>query len=166
MPSAGDTRFSQDARGATAIEFALVAPLLFFALLSLVEIGVVGMLSASLDTAVVDAARRIRTGRDGAATTAEQFKAQVCARMGTPGPCTSQLSISVQTFAKFADANQVAAAGPDGRFDAGGPGDIVLVKADYRWPLMSPFLGGAFSRSGAFEVKIPARAAFKNEPYG
>ena len=42
---------------------------------------------------------------------------------------------------------------------------IILVKADYRWPLMSPFVATAFSRSGPLEVTISARTAFKNEPF-
>ena len=159
-------RFRRDESGATAIEFAFVAPLLFFALMSLVEIGMLGMISSGLDNAVVDTARRIRTGRDDAATSADQFKSQICERMGgSVGSCQNRLTISVQTFPKFYDANQVASAPPAGQFNAGGPGDIVLVKANYRWPLMTPFLATAFHRSSAMEVTVASRVAFKNEPY-
>lgn len=166
MLQARDTRrFRRDERGSAAIEFALVAPLLFFALLSLVEIGVLGMVTTSLDNAVVDVSRRVRTGQDGAAGNAEQFKTQICEEMGSSSACPGRLAISVQTFSRFFDANQVTSTPPDGQFDAGGPGDIVLVKVNYRWPLMTPFLTAAFDRTGPFEVVLPARAAFKNEPY-
>ncbi|MBL8770245.1 MAG: pilus assembly protein [Phenylobacterium sp.] len=158
--------FSRDERGATAIEFAFVAPILFFALLSLIEIGMLGMMSSGLDNAVIDTARRIRTGRDDMASSANDFKSQICTKLGgDSSSCMSRLTISVQKFPKFYDANQVSAAQPAGQFDPGGPGDIVLIKANYRWPLMTPFLATAFDRSGPFEVTIASRAAFKNEPY-
>jgi len=158
--------FRRDERGATAVEFALVAPILFFALLSLVEIGMLGMISSGLDNAVVSTARRIRTGQAIAATSANDFKSQICARLGgNISSCMGRLTISVQKFPKFYDANQVANAPPANQFDPGGPGDIVLIKADYRWPLMTPFLATAFDRAGPFEVTVASRAAFKNEPY-
>ncbi|MBX3486211.1 TadE/TadG family type IV pilus assembly protein [Phenylobacterium sp.] len=159
-------RFSRDEGGATAIEFALVAPLLFFSLFSLIEIGMLGMMSSALDNAVVESARRIRTGRDDGPTSAASFKNQICDNMGgAVGSCLSRLTVSVQRFPKFYDANQVAAAQPAGEFNKGGPGDIVLVKANYRWPLMTPFLATAFNRDGPMQVTIASRTAFKNEPY-
>ena len=109
------SRFRRDDRGATAIEFAFVAPVLFYALLSLIEIGMLGMISSGLNNAVVETARRIRTGREDAAASASEFKSQICARMtSNVSSCASRLTISVQKFPKFYDANQVAAAPPAG----------------------------------------------------
>jgi Flp pilus assembly protein TadG len=159
-------RFGRDERGATAVEFALVAPLLFFSLLSLVEIGMLGMMSSALDNAVVESARRIRTGRDDGPTSASTFKSQICTNMGgAVNSCMDRLTVSVQKFPKFYDANQVAAAPPAGQFNKGGPGDIVLVKANYRWPLITPFLAVGSTRPDPMHVIIAARTAFKNEPY-
>lgn len=156
----------RDERGATAVEFAFVAPVMIFALLSLVEIGVIGMMSASLDSAVVESARRLRTGRDDAATSAEGLEIQICNRMGgTYANCRDRLVVGVQKYSRFANANAVAASPPAGEFARGVPGDIVVVKANYRWPLMTPFLAQAFERTGVFEVTLGARATFKNEPY-
>lgn len=157
--------FRRDERGATAIEFAFVAPVLFFALLSLVEIGMLGMMMMSVDAAVLDASRRIRTGRDDAAATAQAFEDQICANVGGGlQSCRERLIISVKTFERFADANAVAAAAPDGTFDKGGAGDIIVVKANYTWPLLTPFLA-QLEHDGPTSVIIPARAAFKNEPF-
>ena len=72
----------RDDDGATAIEFAFVAPLLFLTLFSLVEIGMLAMMSSGLDNAVYETARRIRTGRDDGATNASGFEDQICARLG------------------------------------------------------------------------------------
>ena len=158
-------RFRRDERGATAIEFAFVAPVLFFALLSLVEIGMLGMMMMSVDAAVLDASRRIRTGRDDAAVNAQTFEDQVCAHVGGGlQSCRDRLVISVKRFDRFADANAVASAAPDGTFNKGGAGDIIIVKANYTWPLLTPFLA-KLEHDGPTNVIIPARAAFKNEPF-
>lgn len=159
-------RFRQDQGGAAAIEFAIVAPILFFALLSLIEIGVLVMISSSLDNAVVEAARRIRTGRADAAVSADSFEDQVCANFAAGmGSCRERLLTSVQTFTSFSDANGVATAPPDGSFNKGGAGDIIIVKVNYAWPLMSPFVATAYGREGPMEVTLSSRSAFKNEPF-
>jgi Flp pilus assembly protein TadG len=165
LKSSRVTLFRRDERGATAVEFAFVAPVLFFALLSLVEIGMLGMMMMSVDAAVLDSARRIRTGRADAAVSASTFEDQVCANVGGGlQSCRDRLVISVKRFDKFADANTVASAPPDGTFDKGGAGDIIIVKANYTWPLLTPFLAN-LEHDGPTSVIIPARAAFKNEPF-
>ncbi|WP_293901134.1 TadE/TadG family type IV pilus assembly protein [Phenylobacterium sp.] len=158
--------FRRDTRGATAVEFAFVAPVLCFALLSIVEIGMLGMMSSGLDNAVIEAARRIRTGRDDGATSAATFEDEVCATLGGDvSACHTRLVISVQKYSKFFDATATVDTPPAGAFDKGGPGDIIIVKADYVWPLMTPFLVTAFGRSGPMSVTLGSRIAFKNEPY-
>ena len=116
--------------------------------------------------AVVEAARRNRTGRDDAAATTSGFEDQVCANIGGDyATCRSRTTISVNRYTRFADANAVAANQPDGSFNKGGPGDIIVVKVAYRWPLLIPYLGQGVDRDGPTDVIIPARATFKNEPY-
>lgn len=155
----------RDESGATAVEFAFVAPVLFFALLSLVEMGMLGMMITSVDAAVLDASRRIRTGRDDAATSAQTFEDQVCANVGgSLQSCRDRMVTSVKKFTRFADANAVAAAPPDNSFDKGGAGDIIIVKVHYSWPLLTPFLGH-MEHDGPASVIIGARQAFKNEPF-
>lgn len=158
--------FRRDERGATAVEFALVAPILCFALLSLVEIGMLGMMSSGLDNAVIEAARRIRTGRADGPTSATTFEDQICANLGgNTSACRSRLVVSVQKFSKFYDAGGSISAPPNGAFDKGVAGDIIIVKADYNWPLMSPFIATAFERSGPMNIMLGSRLAFKNEPF-
>lgn len=158
--------FRRDERGAAAIEFAFVAPVLFFALLSLVEIGMLAMMSSGLDNAVVEASRRIRTGRADAATSAQTFEDQICANLGgSLNACRERLVTSVDKFTSFGGANAVISTPPDDSFDKGGAGDIIIVKVDYRWPLMSPFIATGYDRQGPLEVTLGSRNAFKNEPF-
>lgn len=158
--------FRNDARGVSAIEFALIAPVLFFALLSLFEIGVMSMMSTSLDNAVFETARRIRTGRSDAPTSASSFEDMVCGAMGGPGgDCRNRLVVSVQKYAAFSSAGAAATSDPAGQFDKGGQNDIILVKANYTWPLMTPFVATAYGRDGPMSVTLSSRFAFKNEPF-
>lgn len=158
--------FRRDEGGATAVEFAFVAPLLFFALLSIVELGMLGMMSSGLDNAVVRISRMIRTGRSDGPTSAGQFKDQLCNVMGgNSTDCHNRLTISVQKFTKFSDAGAAVTSQPNGVFDKGAAGDIVIVKANYRWPLLTPFVATAFDRNGPTEVILSSRLVFKNEPY-
>lgn len=158
--------FRRDEGGATAVEFALVAPILIFALLSLVEIAMMAMITSGLDNAVVESARRIRTNRDDVATSAADFTNQICGQLGGDmTTCRSRLTIGVLKFSKFLDASSLANSPPDGTFDKGAAGDIIIVKVDYQWPLMTPFLATAFERSGPLTVTLGSRLTFKNEPY-
>lgn len=158
--------FRDDARGASAIEFALVAPVLFYALLSILEIGVMGMMSTSLDNAVIEASRRIRTGRSDAPSSASTFEDLVCGSMGgSLGDCRNRLVVSVQKYSNFAGAGAAATSQPSGQFDKGGQNDIILVKANYSWPLMTPFVATAYGRDGPMSVTLTSRFAFKNEPF-
>ena len=158
--------FRRDERGASAIEFALIAPLLCFSLLSIIEIGVMAMMSSGLDNAVIDVARKIRTGRTDGPSSASSFEDQVCANLGgSSTDCHTRLVVSVQKFSKFFDAGPGATTPPNGTFNKGAAGDIIIVKADYVWPLMTPFLATAFHHSGPMSVTLGTRIAFKNEPF-
>ena len=160
------TAFGRDTGGATAVEFAFVAPILFLALFSLVEVGMLGMMSSGLDNAVAETSRRIKTGREDSAASAGAFEDQICARMGgSITECRSRLTISVQQFSRFTDANAIVNAQPAGQFNKGSAGDIVIVKANYVWPLMTPFIATAYHRDGPMQVTLGSRVAFKNEPF-
>lgn len=156
----------RDAGGATAVEFALVAPCVLLLMLSLIEVGAVGFMSVSLDNAIRAAARSVRTGQADGPTDANAFKASVCeaAMAGSPS-CDGKLTVSVRRFADFASLQAAADDPPAGEFDRGQAGDIMLVKATLRWPLLTPFLGRLYRQSGPGEVLLDARMAFRNEPY-
>ena len=149
-----------DETGATAVEFALIAPLLCLSIFSLIEIGALGMMISGFDHAVSESARRIRTGRDDGATSAAGFEDQICGRLGGDlVKCKNRLVVNVQRYDRFADGNAAVAAAPTGQFNKGGAGDIIVVKADYKWPLMSPFIATSFHRDGPMDITIASRVA-------
>jgi len=158
--------FIRNDRGATAIEFALLAPMFIAIMVATIEIGVLEVMSTNLDAAVMTAARKIGTGATDKPASTTEFAALICSSMvDDPTDCRSRLAISVQKMTDFASAQSAADATPTGQFDAGGPGDIILVRATYRWPLVLPMYAGNFKLAGPTEALLDARAAFRNEPY-
>ncbi|MFC3070074.1 TadE/TadG family type IV pilus assembly protein [Phenylobacterium soli] len=159
--------FASDRQGATAIEFALVLPLLIGIIVGTVEIGIVGLVSNTLDNSVQAASRKIRVGDTGAPTSASEFRDAVCSGMFEPrNSCLAKLNVSVRKFSNFASASAAAGDAPANQFDRGGEGDIILVKATYRWPFFMPFFTLDYQQSGAAAVLLDARTTFKNEPFG
>lgn len=158
--------FWRNEQGATALEFALVAPCVLILIFSIIEIGIVALMSASLDTAVIAAGRTVRTGLATGPATATAFKASICGVMpASLEDCEDKLTISVQKYASFADVSAAAAAPPAGQFDRGQAGDIMLVKATYRWPLLTPLLGAIYQQGGPTQILLQSRLTFRNEPY-
>ncbi|MDB5466586.1 MAG: hypothetical protein JWQ46_1348 [Phenylobacterium sp.] len=166
-------RLRRDDHGATVVEFALVAPLFLMLLIGIIEIGVLGMMSATFNDAVLTVTRRIRTGQADGPRDATDFRSQICAAIAdSQASCRQKLSISVRAIDSkggFAGANAaLKSAGDDTAgepFDKGVAGQIILVTATYRWPLVIPFAEDAFASAGGSDVLIVARMVFKNEPY-
>ena len=166
-------RFARDDRGATAVEFALVATPFFLMMFALFEYALIYLVTVSLEGATTEVARRIRTGEfQKQQYTAADFKSQVCANMGwLESQCPSSLYVDARTFGTFSgDASPQPTSGgkfdqTQLKFDVGGPGTIVLVTTFYQWKLLTPALQAGFSNmTGGIDV-ISARAAFRNEPY-
>jgi Flp pilus assembly protein TadG len=158
--------FRRDDRGATAIEFAFVAPLVIVLVVATIEVGVMEVMSSNLDAAVMVVARKIRTGTADRPTTSSAFVDMICANMvDSTANCHSRLATSVQNVTNFGSAVTASKATPVGQFYASGPGDIVLIEATYNWPLVLPMYAGNFRLSGPNTAQIDARAAFRNEPY-
>ena len=160
--------------GAAALEFALVALPLFVAVLSIVEVMLVVLTSSSLAEATTLAARSIRTGqlqKSGSATSST-FAQEICSNMSWLGPqCASNLSVDARVFSSFGSVTPPPVVS-NGLIDSsalsfnmGNAGDIVVVRAYYRWPLMTPFLAAALGAASNGVMVITSTAAFRNEPF-
>ena len=51
------------------------------------------------------------------------------------------------------------------QYNPGGPGDIVVVRLFYQWPLFVTGLGYNISNLSGNQRLLAATAAFRNEPY-
>ena len=168
--------FLRNQRGATAVEFALLA-LPFFAIIgAILETSVVFLSSQVLDSAVQDTSRYIRTGQaQGVIVTAANFKARVCDRLfGLFGDC-SGLHVEVDTIEDF---SHIAISAPvdwtctsecqwtrPESFTAGMGSSYVVVQVYYKWPTVLS-LGGMTLANLAEQKRLLATATvFRNEPF-
>jgi len=142
-------------------------------LFGIVELGMIYLISTTLDDATMAAARQIRTGQlQTAGATASSFTTLICSDMSWLGSsCAANLSVDVRTFASFSSTD-IPEPITNGQFQTtslmfqtGGPGDIVLVRAFYPWTLVAPFLDGAIANLGNGQMLIESATTFRNEPY-
>jgi Flp pilus assembly protein TadG len=158
--------------GAAAVEFGLVALPFFILLYSLIELGLVFMIDAVAENAVVEATRLIRTGQAyDQGFNAAKFKAAFCDNMSVfETDCAARTTIDVRVVASFAAADEGADADGDGvpdedSYDGGDATDLVLVRIWYRQPMIAPSLTQAVTSGGTGEVVISSTTAFRNEPW-
>lgn len=158
-------RFARADDGAAAIEFAFVAIPFLILVFAIIELGLTFLVSMSLENALMNVDRRIRTG-DYQATTPAKFRTAVCNEMSWLGAsCETAITLDVRVLPAFADADKLTRPKADSIcFDTGGPSSIMLVRGYYKWPLITPLLEEAVGgSSGAREVTFAA--VFVNEPY-
>jgi Flp pilus assembly protein TadG len=163
-------RFAGQQEGAAAVEFALVAAPFLALLFAIFETALVFFSGQALETAVADASRLIMTGQaqtQGMSQTA--FKDAVCARIYGLFDCQSGVYVDVKTFSSFSNVTMPTPVDSNGNFqnnfsyNPGGPGDIVVVRLFYQWPVYVSLLG-LNNLSGGKRLLV-ATAAFRNEPY-
>ena len=167
-------RFARDRKGATAVEFGLIAIPFFVMLVGLGEVSIMQIAQTNLDMAVGDAARRVRTGEvQTNEQSASQVSAEICTNLNRliTVECSGNLFLDVRTYESFnavANPNPIVngAVDPDGvEFDPGGPGDIVLVRGLYRWEIITPFFSSIFGNMAGGDRLLVSSILVRNEPY-
>ncbi len=157
---------ARDEGGATAVEFALLMIPFLLLFFGLIELGLIFFAGVTLENAVIDTSREIRTGQVQVASgTASSFKSAVCTRMTwLEGPCASALRVDVRTVSTFASASSLTTPTTT-CWDPGGPASLVVVRAYYAWPVITPLLQSALSTNSQGKRTLTAATAFVNEPY-
>lgn len=159
--------------GAAAVEFAMVATPFFLMIFAVLELGLVFLLDASLETAVSQAGRIVRTGQaETTAATADRFRAALCSRMTVfEGDCLNRADVDVRMMPRFSNGipqspikNGVLDK-DDLEFDLGEPGDLMLVRVWYSQPLVTPLMSQAVSKMKSGDIVLSVATAFRNEPY-
>ncbi len=161
--------------GSAAIEFAMIAPVLFLFLMGIIETGVIYFAGTALQNATDDAARLVRTGAASSFTPA-QFKSQVCNEMsGFIGTalCNANLQIDVRQFANFSGASYPGVTNADGSLNPASmsypgslsPCQVVLVRTYYPWSIMTPLMQPLLQNMPNGQYLLSAAAAFRSEPY-
>jgi Flp pilus assembly protein TadG len=164
--------FVSQRRASSTIEFGLLAAPFVALVFAIMQTGAIFFAGQSLETAAATAGRLILTGQAQLqGWTAAQFKQQVCNAITGIFNCQNGIYIDVETYSSFAAAN-LGMPVTDGTFNAsamgynpGGPGDVVVVRLYYQYPVYVNLLGSSLSNlNGGFNL-LAATAVFKNEPY-
>ena len=166
--------FFADRRGATAVEFALVAAPFIALLVATIQTFLVFFAQQLLETSVNESSRQILTGQAQAQSmTQGQFAKVVCSNLPILFNCNG-LMIDVKVAASWSTANTGL---PNLTFDSkgnvtnawqfnpGSPGDIVIVRVMYQWPVFLGPLGFTLANLANGNRLIMSSTAFMNEAY-
>lgn len=165
-------RFARAKRGTAAIEFPLVViPFLAF-LYAIMETALVFFAAQVLETGVQNASRLVLTGQaQGSGYDQASFKTAVCAKVTGWLDCSGKLQVDVRTFSDFSSVSLASPLKSDGTinnnfvYQPGGPGDIVVVRLIYPFPITIPLWNPNLPNMAGKNRLLIATAAFKNEPY-
>jgi Flp pilus assembly protein TadG len=162
---------SQD--GAAAVEFGFVAAPFLALTFAIMETAIIFFSGQALETAVADSARLIMTGQaQSQGFSQTQFKNAVCAKIFGLFDCQNGVYVDVKTYTSFSNINMNTPLDANGNFvnnfgySPGGPGDIVVVRLFYQWPVYVSLLGFNLQNMSGNKRLLVATAAFRNEPYG
>lgn len=167
--------FRRNQRGATAVEFALVAPMLLALIFGTMEVGWTMVQTIMLDRALDTTVRSLRIGSL-ANPTQQSVRAAICAEAMVLADCNNTLTlelvpIELMSAASYPSDNarcvdRSGAINPVLRFNAGARTQTVFVRACFVVEPLTPGLGFALAlpkdETGAY--RIIAKTGFVNEP--
>jgi Flp pilus assembly protein TadG len=165
-------RFWRQRQAGTTVEFGLLAAPFMAALFATLQTAIVFFAGQSLETAAAASARLIFTGQAQIhGWSAAQFKDQVCNQIHGVFNCATGVYVDVETYPSFSAAN-LAMPISNGVFNSGslgyhpgGPGDIVVLRLYYQYPVFVSLFGFNLSNlNGGYDL-FAATAVFRNEPY-
>lgn len=165
-------RFVRQDGAGTTVEFGLLAAPFMAALFAILQTAIIFFAGQTLETAAAASARLIFTGQaQTSGWSAAQFKQQVCAQIHGVFNCNSGVYVNVETYSSFS-AISTAMPVSNGSFNSsalgynpGGPGDIVVLRLYYQYPVYVNLLGFNLSNLNGGLNLLAATAVFKNEPY-
>lgn len=166
--------FLKNRKGAAAVEFALVAVPLFWMIFGMIEFGAMSLVQTTLDNALNQAGREIRTGvAQSSGTTKAQLEAKVCGHLNQimSLECEGKLFLDVDRYDSFANVGNgtpvVNGAMDMGQlgYTPGGANEVILVRAYYEWQVFTPLFGSIFANMSDGKRLVVSSMMFRNEPF-
>jgi Flp pilus assembly protein TadG len=164
----------KDERAATAVEFAmLITPLMALILASL-QLSIIFFAGQVLQSCAITSGRELMTGQvQQAGDTQSQYKTIVCNNAPILFTC-SNIMVDVESSSDYSALNTSALSptyNGQGQvtntwsYSPGNPGDIVILRVMYDWPVVAaPLFPGLANQSNGTHLLV-ATSVFKNEPY-
>jgi len=180
-------RLSRDTGGVTAVEFALIAPVLILLTLGTIDVGYTLTVNRLLEASAREASRFGITGNAPEDRTREEQIRRIVERTLIGSDVAGRLAIDVRAYKSFdnvgqpepfedSNGNGVRDAGEtytdvngNGTWDsdmgvpaAGGAGEVVVYTLTYPQPVLVPFMIPVY---GGDTITHEARAVVRNEPF-
>ena len=165
--------FAKDRSGVAALEFALVAPMLFALIFASIEAGWIMVQTIMLDRALDRTVRSLRIGTI-ESPTQENIREAVCADAFVLADCDRMLTLEFVPIATVNDyptdtARCVSGGGslrPVIRFNPGQRSQLVFVRACFVVAPLTPGLGLGLSlpKDSTGDTRLIAKSGFVNEP--
>ena len=175
-------------RGATAVEFALVAPVAFALVCIFIDLSMVMFITNVMEGGLRESGRYAITGYTESGKTREQKIAEIINDHSYGFIKPQDITITYKVYPSFGDIGKPEPfidQNNNGKYDAGepftdvnnngqwdadmgkagvgGPGDIVAYNVAYKWTLWTPLAAQLWPNNGV--VVLSATVAVRNEPY-
>ena len=167
-------RLRDDRRGAVIVEFAICSAAFMALLLACAQTVLIFFAQQGLQTAAEGAARYILTGQaTRTGMNRADFLTYTCSKLPPFLDC-AKVMIDVRKASSFAGVDASAptityniAGNPSNnwQYDAGGSGDIMILRVMYAWQVQLGPLNLDFSNAGAGKRLLIGTMVFKSEPY-
>ena len=153
--------------GVTAVETALVLPPFLLLCFGIIEVSLMHMAASNVEGQIAEAARQIKTGRILGPAQKAAFKQAAC---GSAFIDCEDLIVDVRSFPSFNAINFPNFVDDEGnaageQFNPGDGGDVVLVRAVYKYKISTPFLATILGDQGRDTKQLQAAALFRSEPF-
>lgn len=173
--------FGRNSSGAAALEFAMIAGPFLLLLFGIFAVGLVFAANMTLENAVAQGARLIRTGEaQSQGFDAGKFKSEVCKYLTGLLSCGG-LKLDVRTFSTFGSSDLTTPLDSSGNLKSefsyapGVGGDVVIVRAFYEWGLLATLPIIPIWNNQSVDTRLSnlpngnrlliATVAFRNEPF-
>ena len=164
-------RFAAAQQAATAVEFAIIAPVFLATLLAIFQVSIFLFVQQSLQSAATQAGRLFMTGQ-AQSLSQSVFKNQICKNYLPSMFNCSSLILIVQSYPSFAAANTSAPALYSNGlpittwpYSPGTQGQIMVVQLVYPWSVVSGPLGFSLANLPNNAAEMMGVTAFRVEPY-
>lgn len=145
-----------------AIEFALIAPALFFLLIGIMEISLIMLTEHLLENATYNASRTSKTGYIAEGKTQLETVMEVLnKRLAGLAPLldSSKVTVTTTKYGKLSDIGQPE----QGIESLGAAGEIVVYTVSYPWEFFTPLIGDLMGDEYGI-MTLSSRIVVRNEP--
>ena len=171
------SQFARASEGATAVEFAIIAPAFLATLIAVLQTCVFMFAQAVLQNAAVEAGRYFLTGQaQNNNCTATQIINGGCGTLAGVCPAAmfncNNMYLVVDNYSSFSGASTSPPSMYNGTtpitsydYNPGTPGDIMVVQLIYAWPVIGGPLGFTLANLPNGSAEMVGVSAFRVEPY-